>query len=62
MVSYQTIKERAVAVNEQAAGAAGAAEKLSDDEQRLHELGYAQELRRRRRSSGHGTGLSHPRS
>jgi amino acid permease (GABA permease) len=37
-------------VNEQAAGsagAAGAAATLTTDEQRLHELGYAQELRRR---------------
>jgi amino acid permease (GABA permease) len=36
-----------VSVNEQAAGAAGAAGTLTEDEQRLHELGYAQELRRR---------------
>ncbi len=36
-----------MSVNEQAAGPAGAAGTLSDDEQRLHELGYAQELRRR---------------
>ncbi len=35
-----------MSVNEQAAGAAGAST-LSTDEQRLHELGYAQELRRR---------------
>jgi amino acid permease (GABA permease) len=35
-----------VSVNEQAAGAAGAST-LTPDEQRLHELGYAQELRRR---------------
>ncbi len=34
-------------VNEQAAGAAGAAGTLTADEKRLHELGYAQELRRR---------------
>src|SRR6202142_1354481 len=43
MVSYQTIKERSVSVNEQASGAAG----TLTDEQRLHQLGYAQELRRR---------------
>ena len=35
-----------MSVNEQAAGA-GAAEALTDDERRLHEMGYAQELRRR---------------
>src|SRR6202046_1878679 len=39
-------REHAVSVNEQAAGA-GAAETLTDDERRLHEMGYAQELRRR---------------
>ena len=36
-----------MSVNEQAAGPAGAAGTLGADEQRLHELGYAQELRRR---------------
>jgi amino acid permease (GABA permease) len=36
-----------VSVNEQAAGAAGTAGTLSADERRLHEMGYAQELRRR---------------
>ncbi len=36
-----------MSVNEQAAEPAGAASTLSADEQRLHELGYAQELRRR---------------
>jgi amino acid transporter len=36
-----------VAVNEHAAGAAGETADLSPDEVRLHELGYAQELRRR---------------
>jgi amino acid permease (GABA permease) len=47
MVLYQTIKrptgreEPAVSVNEQATGT------MTTDEQRLHELGYAQELRRR---------------
>ena len=39
--------EHAVSVNEQAAGAAGTAGTLSEDEKRLHEMGYAQELRRR---------------
>jgi amino acid transporter len=36
-----------MSVNEQAAGAAGTAGALSADEKLLHELGYAQELRRR---------------
>jgi amino acid permease (GABA permease) len=36
-----------VSVNEQAAGAAGTAGTISEDERRLHEMGYAQELRRR---------------
>jgi amino acid permease (GABA permease) len=36
-----------VAVNEHAAGAAGETAELTADEVRLHELGYAQELRRR---------------
>jgi amino acid permease (GABA permease) len=36
-----------VSVNEQSAGAAGETAELTPDEVRLHELGYAQELRRR---------------